>query len=158
MPDTGHIKIAVTTNGLTQVDANFVGAKHVVFYDVTHDSSMFLDIVKFKGGGGGEKKNPGAGKNGGCCMMDAEDETPNGSDPLTARVEALKGCDVLFTKGIGDPAAMRVQDQHVFPVKLENTRDIDDVIFHLQRMMNNNPPLWLRKALRYENPEQLVPC
>lgn len=90
-------------------------------------------------------------------MMDIDDEPTNGVDPLTARVEALKGCAVLFTKGIGDPAAMRVQDQKVFPVKMDSVRDIDEVILNMQRMMSNtNPPLWLRRALGYI--EQDIPC
>lgn len=147
MPHAGHLKIAVTTNGLTQVDANFSGAKHVVFYDVTHDSSEFVDLVQFKGGAGGTRK-PGGGKGTGCWMLEAEEESPPGTDPLSARVEALKGCGVLFTEGIGDPAAMRVKYLNVFPVKLEHARDIGEVILHLQRMMSNNPPLWLRRAMR----------
>jgi len=157
MPILSHVKIAVTTNGLTQVDANFAGAKNVVFYNVSHNSSEFLDIVQFKPGGkkGGEGK--GAGKGGGCSMMDNDDEATDGVDPLTARVEALKGCAVLFTKGIGDPAAVRVHAQKVFPVKMEAVRDIDEVIHNMQRMMSAaTPPLWLRRALGYV--EQDMPC
>jgi nitrogen fixation protein NifX len=146
MSEIGHLKIAITTNGLTQVDANFNGAKQVVFYDVASDSSRFVDLVQFKGSGA--KKQPGAGKNGGCWMMDTEEESVGGVDHLSARVDALKGCAVLFTKGIGDPAAMRVKDLNVFPVKLENARDIDDVIVNLQKMMANDPPpLWIRRAM-----------
>jgi nitrogen fixation protein NifX len=156
MPILNHVKIAITTNGLTQVDANFAGAKNVVFYNVTHDSSQFLDIVQFKGNKKtGEGK--GAGKGGGCSMMDNDDEPTDGVDPLTARVEALKGCAVLFTKGIGDPAAVRVFAQKVFPVKMETVRDIDEVIQNMQRMLGAaTPPLWLRRALGYV--EQDVPC
>ncbi len=156
MPIMSHVKIAITTNGLTQVDANFAGAKNVVFYNVSHDSSQFLDIVQFKG-----NKKPGegkgAGKGGGCSMMDGEEEPADGVDPLTARVEALKGCAVLFTKGIGDPAAVRVFAQKVFPVKMETVRDIDEVIQNMQRMLGAaTPPLWLRRALGYV--EQEDPC
>lgn len=90
-------------------------------------------------------------------MMDAEDEPSDGVDPLTARVDALKGCAVLFTKGIGDPAAVRVHAQKVFPVKMETARDIDEVIQNMQRMMGAaTPPLWLRRALGYV--EQDMPC
>ena len=153
-----HLKIAVTTNGLTQVDANFAGAKNMVFYNVSQDSSQFIDIVQFKGNGASKKSEKAkaanaavTGKNGGCCMMDADDEqSADGIDPLTAKVESLKGCAVLFTKGIGDPAAMRVQDEKVFPVKMDSVRDIDEVILSLQRMMSSTlPPLWLRRALGY---------
>jgi nitrogen fixation protein NifX len=157
MPIMSHVKIAVTTNSLTQVDANFAGAKNVVFYNVSHDSSEFLDIVQFKGGGKKNGEGKGAGKGGGCSMMDGGEEETDGVDPLAARVDALKGCAVLFTKGIGDPAAVRVHAQKVFPVKMESARDIDDVILNLQRMMGAAmPPLWLRRALGYV--EQDSPC
>ena len=54
--DAPHLRIAVTSNSLIQLDANFVGAKQVVFYDVARDASEFVDVVHFRPGG---KKVPG---------------------------------------------------------------------------------------------------
>ncbi|MFD2835681.1 hypothetical protein ACFS3C_00850 [Azotobacter vinelandii] len=34
-------------------------------------------------------------------------------------------------------------------MKMQHSREIDEVVAHLQRMMGSNPPLWLRKALGY---------
>lgn len=149
MQQPGHVKIALTTNGLTKVDANFAGARQVVFYDVSVDDAAFLDCVQFKGGLAGGK-GPGGGKGGGegCWMEEmAAEEAAGGQDPLTARVDALAGCGILFTKALSDPAAVRVFANKVFPVKMEKTMDIDEVIAGLQKMMKNNPPLWLRKAM-----------
>jgi nitrogen fixation protein NifX len=147
MSQPGHVKIAVTSNGLTKVDANFSATKQIIFYDVGYDSAEFLDCVQFKGGARAGK-GPGGGQGGaGCWMSEMETEEADGVDPLSARVDALTGCGILFTKGLSDLAAVRVHAQKVFPVKMEQARDIDEVITQLQRMMNNNPPLWLRKAI-----------
>lgn len=159
MPEIGHLKIAVASNSLTRVDVAFALAKQILFYDVSYDSAEFLDSVRFAGGGAGQGKGPGQGrgKNGGdCWMMDTE---TNGSDRLTPRVDATKGSQVLFAKGLSDLAAVKLHDNKVFPIKLEHVKDIDEVITALQKMMNSaHPPLWLRKALGYgvRNGEYLV--
>ena len=57
--DAPHLRIAVTSNSLVQLDANFAAAKQVVFYDVACDASEFVDVVHFRPGG---KKGPGGGK------------------------------------------------------------------------------------------------
>jgi len=145
MSKPGHVKIALTSNSLTKVDCAFALAKQIVFYDVTYHHSEFIDVVRFNGGGdGGDHK--GSAKNGGTCWMD--DEALNaGGDRVTPRVEAIRGCHVVFTKGLSDVAAVKLRDANVFPVKMEAGRDIDEVIAYLQKMMNGHPPLWLRKAL-----------
>ncbi len=144
--DSPHLRIAVTTNSLLRIDANFAAAKQVVFYDVTRDASEFVDVVNFKRAG---MKGPGGGKGlaGGCIMEDMGDDDGTGRDPLVERVEALKGCSVLFTKGLSDVAAVRVHDLRVFPVKTESACEIDEAIGNLQRMMKNGPPLWLRRVM-----------
>jgi nitrogen fixation protein NifX len=150
MTEIGHLKIAITTNDLTQVDADFISAKQMVFYDVTYDSSEFLDCVQFgmvKRGVDG--KGPGGGT--GCSNADT-DETPN-LDRIGTMVEALDGCAVLFTRGLSDPQAVRVKNAGVFPVKMERSRSIPEVVAHLQGMLNKNPPLWLRRAMRDSAPD-----
>jgi nitrogen fixation protein NifX len=148
MNDVGRVKIALTSNDLIKVDANFQIARQVVFYDVGQDDADFVDCVQFKGNARA-RKGPGGGRaaNGGFCWMDEiGDEAEDGSDPLAARVDALDGCGILFTRGLSDPAAVRVFARKVFPVKMERVREIDEVIASLQHMMRK-PPLWLRKAL-----------
>lgn len=144
--DCPHLRIAVTTNSLLRVDANFAAAKQVVFYDVARDASEFIDVVSFKRAGA---KGPGGGRGvaGGCIMEDMGDDDGTGRDPLLERVEALKGCSVLFTKGLSDLAAVRVQSLRVFPVKTERAFEIDEAIGNLQRMMRDGPPLWLRRVM-----------
>lgn len=156
MNEIGHLKIAITSNDLLQVDANFATAKQIVIYDVTYDEASFLDVVQFKGGGKGGDGKRGPGGGGGCSMGD-----PTGGasvDQIQLRVDAMEGCAVLFTLALSDFAAVKVKSAGVFPVKMQHPREIDEVVEHLQRMMQNNPPLWLRKALGYgvRNPDYLI--
>jgi len=115
--DAAHLRIAITTNSLVAVDANFASAKQMVFYDVTRDASEFVDVVKFnrfgkKGIGGGQ-----GGADGRCVMDDMGDDDGAGHDPLVERVESLAGCSVVFTLGLSDLASVRIHNESVFPVK-----------------------------------------
>lgn len=144
MHDT-HLRIAITTNSLIDLDANFVAARQMVFYDVSLEASEFVDVVHFSRSGRAQK-GPGGGK--GCVMDDMDDDDGTGFDPMTERVASLAGCSVLFTTGLSDLAAVRVHALKVFPVKAEMVRPIDEVIANVQRMMQGTPPLWLRRVLR----------
>jgi len=153
--DTPHLRIALTTNSLVKVDANFAAAKQVVFYDVDRDRSEFVDVVNFTPGG---KKGVGGGRGGAdgrCVMEDMGDDDGTGRDPLIERVAALKGCSVLFTLGLSDLAAVRVHNLRVFPVKSTAVRTVDEVIANLQRLMRDVPPLWLRRSMRSHDGERL---
>lgn len=103
MNDT-HLRIAITTNSLIGLDANFVAARQMVFYDVSRDASEFVDVVHFSRSGKA-KKGPGGGKG---CVMDDMDDDGTGHDPMTERVASLVECSVLFTLGLSDLAAVRV--------------------------------------------------
>ena len=94
MPADAHLKVALTTNSLVQVDAGFADARQVVFYRVTREGATFEDVVKLhravpKTTGdkpAGEVK-PGFGRNGGACMMAADLAADAASgDMVTTRV------------------------------------------------------------------------
>jgi nitrogen fixation protein NifX len=152
MSETGHLKIVIATNDLLQVDANFASARQLVFYDVSANSSEFIDCLQFKPGAktaGAGGKGPGGGK--GCSMGD-----PGGGvsqEHMKDRIEAVKGCAILFSKGLSDLHAVSVKNLDVFPVKMENSREIPEVIEYVQRMIVK-PPLWVRRALGYFPIEQ----
>jgi nitrogen fixation protein NifX len=156
MHETGHLKVAITTDNLFQVDADFISARQVVFYDVTRDGSEFVDVVQFGGGAANVAGAPkGSGKNGGACCGGQMDDGKS-TDRMTAMVDAVAGCSVLFTMGLSDLQACKVKDVGVFPVKMEHTRDIADVIDRLQVMLNDNPPLWMVRALRDTGQERAL--
>lgn len=150
--DAPHLRIAITTNSLVELDANFAAAKQFVLYDVSAEESEFVDVVHFSRAGKGKASGGGKANNGGRCVMDdMENDDGTGRDPLVERVSALEGCGILFTLGLSDLAAVRVNDLKVFPVKSERVRAIDDVIAQVQNMMSGTQPLWMRRALSRRN-------
>jgi hypothetical protein len=149
---TPYLRVAMFTNSLVRVDANFAAAKQVVLYDVRSDGHAFVDVVPF---GRKAKKGPGGGK--GCVMDDMEDDDGTGVDPLTERVEALDGCSVLFTLGLSDLAAVRVHAKKIFPVKSAHVREIDDVLEQVRALLAAaSPPLWVRRVMRAPGGEPMV--
>jgi nitrogen fixation protein NifX len=151
--ESTHLRVAITTNSLLHMDANFAAAKQMVVYDVDRERSEFVDVVPFAR----KAKGPGGGPDadGKCPMMDMEDDDGTGVDPTIERVEALKGCSVLFTMEMSDMAAMRVHRANVFPVKSYQCRSIDEIIATLQGLLNGSPPLWLRRVMCNANGERL---
>jgi hypothetical protein len=148
--NTPHLRVAMMTNNLIQIDVPFAAAKRVMIYDVNADKSEFVDTCYFgygsKIGAEMSKKGPGGGK--GCMMDDMGDDDGSGFDPLTERVNALVGCSLLFVKGLSDLAAYRVHAQKIFPVNTEQVRDIDDIITQVQKLMQMEmPPLWVRRSM-----------
>ena len=142
MANAGHIKVALTTNSLTQVDADFASAKQILFYDVCLEGVTFLDAAQFDGRPNGVR-GPGGGV--GCSGIDPLDGAP--AETLDAKLEALKGCGVLFTCRISDFAAVKVHAGNTFPVKLERKREITEVLSQIHTLITTNPPRWLRKKL-----------
>lgn len=146
MMEQGYLKVAITTNSLLKVDADFISAKQIVIYDVSKDHSEFIDSIHF--GPGGAKRRSGKGPGGGTgCSMEDQDDAKS-VDRLSSMVEALEGCSVLFTTGLSDLQAVKVKNAKVFPVKMERSRDISEVIERLQIMLDGEPPLWMVRALK----------
>jgi nitrogen fixation protein NifX len=144
MPQLGHIKIAIATNDLLQANGHFAHSKQIVFYDVSEDSYEFLDCTQFRGNGAGGApvKGPGGGR--GCAIGDPSEGVSTAS--VQDRIDAVRGCAMLFCKGLTDLHGVNVQNLEVYPVKLEFSREIPEVIAHVQGLIAR-PPLWLRRAL-----------
>lgn len=75
---------------------------------------------------------------------------------MNDRIEAVKGCAILFSKGLSDLHAVNVKNLDVFPVKMENNREITEVIEYVQRMIVR-PPLWMQRAMGYVPVENRKP-
>jgi len=148
-PALPHLKAAFSTNSLAWVDADFVRARHLVFYDVTPTQADFLDAPEFRPVTAGiGTPRPGTG----CCPAGTEPAHLSGS--VTARLACLGGNCVLFTTALSDHTALRMTHDGTFPVVVERRRSIDDILARLQVLMRRDPPLWMCRLLRYHNRPQ----
>lgn len=151
MQRTAQIKVAIATNDLLAANGHFSTAKQIVFYDVTLTGHQFADCVQLRGRAAfpeGQTRGPGGGR--GCAMSDLSGGLSNAD--IDERLEAMRGSTMLFCKGLSDLHAVKVMNLGVYPVKLEASHEIADVIFHVQRMLAR-PPLWLRRSLGLPIPQ-----
>ncbi len=100
--EEGQMKVAFATNDLKRVDAHFGGAKQMVFYEITEDSSRLIEAVQFDN----------------ISAEDGSHAADDNDDRLGPKVDALAGCSLLFVLAIGGPAAARVIGLKVHPIKL----------------------------------------
>lgn len=128
------MKVAFATQDMKRVDAHFGGARQLAIYEVDSDSSRFLEAVQFDA----------------FSAEDGDHGDPE-EDRLMAKIDALRGCALLFVMAIGGPAAARVVNAKVHPIKLPTPEAIPDVITRIQGMLKGNPPPWLRKVLQDES-------
>lgn len=124
------MKIAFATQDLQTVDAHFAGARAFAVYEVGPDTRRFVEAVEFS-------------------TTSAEDgvHREDGDDRVGPRVAALEGCALLFVRAIGGPAAAKVVNARVMPLKLPKPEPIETVIDRVQDMLKGTPPPWLRKVL-----------
>lgn len=88
-------------------------------------------------------------------MLQVNDEAVEGhsDDKIEARSAALQDCALVYVAEIGGPAAARLVQKRIHPIKSRDREPIAVVVEKLQEVLRNNPPPWLRKAmLKNERP------
>jgi nitrogen fixation protein NifX len=137
-PEGEPMRIAFATHDLRTMDAHFGGARNFAIYSVTTEEYRFLEAIRFDAPG----KEDG-------IHADTDE------DRITPRVDALEGCALLFVLAIGGPAAAKVVNRRIHPVKLPHPEPIEQVLARVQKMLNTAPPPWLRKAMGRDGTKHL---
>ena len=124
------MKVAFTTSDRVHINAHFGWAKEIDVYDVTPEGFSFDKTLEFSG----DLKEDG------------------NEDKLTPKIEALKGCTIIYVAAIGGSAAARLIRSDVTPVKARSESEtIDELLTELVKTLKGNPPPWLRKVLQQES-------
>lgn len=132
------MRIAFATQDLKTLDAHFAGAKNFAIYEGGPEGFRFLEAIRF---------DSASGEDG----IHAEAE----EDRIGPRVDAIEDCTLLFVLAIGGPAAAKVVNRRIHPVKLPNPEPIAQVLDRVQTMLNGTQPPWLRKVLNSERGKSL---
>lgn len=127
------MKVAIATQDGVNVNGHFASARTFKFFSITKGEANLLGEMQFD-------------------TVSGEEGRPQeeGEDRLVRKIDALKGCALLFVTAIGGPAAARVVRANVHPVKLPAPESISNVLARTQAMLNGNPPPWLRKIITAE--------
>ncbi|APG93342.1 nitrogen fixation protein NifX (plasmid) [Sinorhizobium americanum] len=124
------MRVAIATQDMKSLNAHFGSAKCFAVYDVRPDDWNFVEAVAFE---------------------DVSDESgkhrSEGDDRITPKVEALKGCHLLFCLAIGGPSAAKLVSARIHPIKVPQPQSIEDVLTRTQTMLRTAPPPWLRRVL-----------
>ncbi|MER8530057.1 nitrogen fixation protein NifX [Mesorhizobium sp. M1272] len=126
----GALRVAIATQDMKNLNAHFGSARRFAVYDVMREEWNLVEAVAFD---------------------DVSDESgkhrTEGDDRITPKVEALKGCHLLFCLAIGGPSAAKVVSAKIHPIKVPHPQTIQEVLLRTQMMLRTCPPPWLRKVL-----------
>ncbi len=133
------MRVAFATQDLRSMNAHFAGARNLAIYTVTADGYQFVEAIRF---------DVASGQDG--VHADADE------DRITPRIDAIEGCTLLFVLAIGGPAAARVVNRRIHPMKLPHPEPIDQLLERVQTMLKTAPPPWLRRAMGGEGTNRLA--
>ncbi|WP_027038978.1 nitrogen fixation protein NifX [Mesorhizobium ciceri] len=126
----GALRVAMATQDMEDLNAHFGSARRFAVYDVTREEWDLVEAIEFD---------------------DVSDESGEhrieGDDRITPKVEALKGCHLLFCLAIGGPSAAKLISAKIHPIKVPESQSIQEVLLRTQVMLKTCPPPWLRKVL-----------
>jgi nitrogen fixation protein NifX len=123
------MKVAFATSDNVHVNAHFGWAKSIDVYNVSSEGYDFLETLSF---------------------ADNLQEDGN-EDKLVPKLAALKDCTIVYVSAIGGSAAARLINQKVTPIKAPSEQEtIEELLQKLVKMIQGNPPPWLRKVLQKE--------
>jgi nitrogen fixation protein NifX len=124
------VRVAIATSDMKSLNAHFGSATRFAIYDVTTEDWRFVGACAF------DNVSDGSGSH-----------KQEGDDKIGAKVEALKGCHLLFCLAIGGPSAAKVVAAKIHPIKTPQPQSIESVLERIRTMLNGAPPPWLRKVL-----------
>lgn len=125
------VKVAFATKDLEEVNAHFGGAKEFAVYSVGKEGFSLHGVVKTDTG-------------------DIE-----GDDKTDFKVRALSGVDIMYCESIGGTAAAKVIRAGIHPMKVAEATPIETILRDLVKMINGNPPPWIKRIMQVETPDDV---
>lgn len=123
MPNS--IRIAVASNTAELLDGHFGSCHRYLIYQLSADALKLIDV------------------------RSAVDADLSG-DKNRFRVNLIQDCPVVYVVSIGGPAAAKVIQANIYPMKVEAGGNIREILVDLQKAIATSPPPWLAKILGIE--------
>lgn len=120
MPNS--VRVAVASNNREMLDGHFGSCLRYLIYQVSVDEIRLVDIRS-------------------ALAADLSD------DKNAFRVGLIRDCPVLYITAIGGPAAGKVVQAGIYPIKKETGGDARALLRELQQAIATSPPPWLAKIL-----------
>jgi len=120
------IKVAFESKDMQTINAHFGGAKEFVVYKVSPNGFELSEVIT------------------------TDTSEMEGDDKTDFKVKALKGVNIMYCESIGGTAAAKVIRGGINPMKVQEPRNIEDVLKELVTMINGNPPPWVKKIMNIQ--------
>lgn len=120
MPNS--IRVAVASNTAEQLDGHFGSCHRFLIYQLSAEDLKLIDVRSALEADLSDNKNQ-------------------------FRVNLIKDCPVLYVASIGGPAAAKVVQANIYPMKVETGGEIRTILADLQQAIATSPPPWLAKIL-----------
>lgn len=118
------MKIAFASLDNIYVNQHFGWCEKFYIYEVDADSFKLIDEID--------------------SSLKKDDEV----EKLTYKIECIQDCDIIYVSQIGPKASSMVQSAGIYPMRSSSEDEkIEDVINSLQKMINGNTPLWLKRIV-----------
>ena len=132
------MKVAFATTDFIHIDGHFGSTKQMALYEVNDTGYQALEPMTFGGN------------------LDQDASKQDKLEKLHAKVAALLDCTIVYVLEIGGPAAGRLINKKVTPMKSTSAEQtIAEVLDKLVQTLKGNPPPWLRKALQKSSESDL---
>lgn len=116
------IRVAVASNTGEQLDGHFGSCHRYLVYQLAVDQIRLIDVRSTV-------------------------EADLNPDKSSFRVNLIKDCAIVYFVSIGGPAAAKVIQANIYPMKREEGGLAREVLAELQGAIANSPPPWLAKKL-----------
>lgn len=114
------MRIAFATDNNKEINMHFGQAAGFAVYEVSAAAWEFCETVVLEG-------------------------TGENDDKIDERLNALRGCAIVYCTQVGGVAAARLVKNRIHPIKSESGYRIETVLNNLRERLSNNPPLWLKR-------------
>lgn len=128
MPNS--VRIAVASNNREELDGHFGSCLRYLIYQLSAKEIRLVDIRS---------------------ALEAE----LSDDKNAFRVSLIRDCAILYIVAIGGPAAAKVVQAGIYPMKKEEGGLAREVLAELQQALITSPPPWLAKILGVAPGEQV---
>jgi nitrogen fixation protein NifX len=116
------LRIAVASNTAELLDGHFGSCHRYLIYQLSADQLKLIDVRSALEADLAEEKNK-------------------------FRVDLIRDCAVLYVASIGGPAAAKVIQANIYPMKVEQGGSARAILADLQKAIATSPPPWLAKIL-----------
>jgi nitrogen fixation protein NifX len=116
------IRVAIASNNREELDGHFGSCLRYLIYQLSTEDIRLVDIRSALEADSSEDKN-------------------------AFRVSLIRDCSVLYIVAVGGPAAAKVVQGGVYPIKKEAGGAAREILSELQQAIATSPPPWLAKIL-----------